>query len=64
VIESIGYTEDGFIWIKVIFEFEKKPASMIVMLSPDKAMEVSKILAAASTEAKEKCGVRNSTNTH
>ena len=62
MIESIGYTEDGFVWMKVTFEFEKKPASMIVALSPDKAMEVSKILAAASTEVKEKYGVRDSTN--
>lgn len=62
MIESIGYTEDGYIWMKVVFEIENKPVSMIIALSQERAMEVSKILAAASTEAKEKCGVRNSTD--
>jgi hypothetical protein len=64
VIESIGYTDDGIVWMKILFEHEKQQGSMVIGLSQDKAKEISKILLSAATEAGEKCSVRNSANTH
>jgi hypothetical protein len=64
LIESIGYTEEGFVWMKIVFAKDNQQGSMIVQLSQDKAKEVSNVLMTAAIEAGEKYGVRNSSNTH
>jgi len=56
VIESIGYTDDGFVWVRIMFEVHGEKNSMIITMSQDKAKEISEmfILAASEAEAKHR----------
>lgn len=54
MIESIGYTDDGFVWMKINFEVNGDMNSMVVTMSQDKARQVSEMLILATTEADAK----------
>jgi len=54
VIESIGYTDDGFVWMKILFDINGDKNCMIITVTQDKAREISDMLVLASDEAKRK----------
>ena len=54
MIESIGYTDDGFVWMKILFEINGDKNCMIITVTQDKAREISDMLVLASDEAKRK----------
>lgn len=64
MIESIGYTDDGLVWVRLIMEVNKERQSGVLILTPEMARDVSGKLVQASNGAEEKIGVRNSSNTH
>lgn len=54
MIESIGYTNDGFVWMRIMFEINGDKNSMIVTMNQEKAREISQMLIVASDEAEYK----------
>ena len=54
MIESIGYTDDGFVWMRILFEINGEQNCMIVTVTQDKAKEISDMLVLAVEEAKHK----------
>ena len=51
MIDSVGYTEDGKVWMHVLFKHDNEPVKMIITMSQQQAQEVSKSLAIAVEEA-------------
>ena len=54
MIESIGYTDDGFVWMRILFDINGEQNCMIITVTQDKAREISDMLVLASDEAKRK----------
>ena len=54
MIESIGYTDDGFVWMRILFDINGDQNCMIITVTQDKAREISNMLVLASDEAKRK----------
>ena len=53
MIESIGYTEDGFVWINVVFEQNGQRGTLVLTMPPDRVREVSKTLLTAADGAEK-----------
>lgn len=51
MIESIGYTQDGLVWVRLVMEVNKERQSGILALDPVLARKVSNDLAAAADKA-------------
>lgn len=64
MIESIGYTNDGMVWMNVVFEHQGQRGNLVVQMTQDRAREISGVLINAANAAEEKNGVRDSANTH
>lgn len=64
MIESIGYTNDGMVWMNVAVEHQGQRGTMVVTMTQDQAREISHDLITAADEAGEKNRVRDSSNTH
>ena len=54
MIESIGYTDDGFVWVNILFNRTGENESMLLTMTQAKAREISKMLIVASDEAEQK----------
>jgi hypothetical protein len=52
-IEAIGYTQDGFVFFKILTTYEDKPISTMVQFHPDNADSFCKCLMEAATKARE-----------
>ena len=63
MIQSIGYTEDGIVWMQMGLEVNQETHTGTLMLTPEMARQVSIKLTDAADLA-EKTNVRNSSNTH
>lgn len=67
MIESIGYTDDGQVWVRLIMEINGERMGGTLMLKPAFARDVSRSLANASDQAEKAIGVndeRNGTDPH
>lgn len=53
MIESIGCTEDGKVWMKVLFEIDNKQATLIIPMTQDKARQIGEVLSNAADEAQK-----------
>ena len=51
MIESIGYTQDGLVWVRLVMEVNKERQSGILTLDPVLARKVSTDLATAADKA-------------
>ncbi len=51
MINDVGYTEDGQVWIDILFKHENQPVKMVVTMNPEQAEAVSKSLTEASSMA-------------
>ena len=51
MIDSVGYTEDGKVWMDVLFKHEEQPVKIIITMDPEKARNVSSSLVEAANEA-------------
>lgn len=60
MIESVGYTDDGKVWLKMVFEVEKKPMQGVLSIPPEVAQELSDNIAKAVVGAKENLNGRDS----
>ena len=54
MIESIGYTEDGMVWVNIVFDNEGKKGTLVLTMAQGRALDVSKALITAATEAEKK----------
>ena len=54
MIESIGYTDDGFVWVNILFNRTGENESMLLTMTQGKAREISKMLIVAADEAEQK----------
>jgi len=48
MIDSVGYSEDGTVWMSILFKHDNHPVKMVVTMPPEQAEAVSKNLAEAS----------------
>jgi hypothetical protein len=53
VIESIGYTEDGFVWMNIVFEREGQKGTIVLTMPPNRVREISKTLITAADGAEK-----------
>ncbi|MCK5551794.1 MAG: hypothetical protein KAJ09_01530, partial [Deltaproteobacteria bacterium] len=51
MIKSVGYTEDGTVWMNVVFKHEGHEGCMIITMPIDQAREVSMSLNKAAESA-------------
>ena len=58
-IENIGYTQDGYVFFKILTTYEDKPISTMVQFTPDNALGFCKCLMEAATKARETQEVSN-----
>jgi len=54
VIESIGYTDNGLVWMRILFDINGEKNCMVITVTQDKAKEISDMLVLAVKEAKHK----------
>lgn len=64
MIENIGYTHDGMVFMSLKIEHEGQHGTFVMTMTPQMAKNASEVLNQAAQEAEEKYGVRNSSNTH
>jgi len=57
VIESIGYTEDGMVWVNVVFDNQGQKGTIVLTMAHNRAREVSVALTQAAEEAEKRNGV-------
>lgn len=59
MIESMGYTKDGIVWLKFLMDINGTESSGILSITPDYARSLSKSLieAADKADASVKTGV-------
>ena len=62
MIEGIGYTTDGQVWIQLVIEVKGEKMSGTLMLQTGFAKVVSQNLLDAAMKAEEVSNVRNRTN--
>ena len=51
MIDSVGYSEDGKVWMSIYFRYEEQPVKMVVTMSQEQAREVSGSLTEAADGA-------------
>jgi hypothetical protein len=65
MIESIGYTGDGQVWVRMVLEVNGQGMTGTLMLKPAFARDISQKLIEAAEKAETAVpDVRNSANTH
>jgi len=51
MIESVGYTVDGVVWIKLVMEVEGQKSMGVLTMTPQMTREVTKTLLEAADKA-------------
>lgn len=65
MIETIGYTNDGQVWVRMILNVNGEPMTGTLMLKPEFARQVAGNLIESADKAEASNeDVRNSANTH
>jgi len=58
-IESVGFTDDGFVFFKIVTTYEEKPIETVIQFHPDSAVSFCKCLMEAAGKARETREVLN-----
>lgn len=64
MIESIGYTDNGLVWVSMLVDWEGHHGKIVATFTPDQAVDIAGKFIKASDGARETANVRDSSNTH
>jgi len=51
MIESVGYTDDGLVWMNVKFDYQGQKATLNISMGQEHAREIAESLVKAANEA-------------